>query len=128
MLSYGTGVDAATPTRDEALAMDAADPLRRFRKRFAIADDGLIYLDGNSLGRLPIATRRRLRALVDKEWGVELIRGWDRWISLSAEAGDVIATLIDAEPGEVVVADSTSVNLYKLASAALDARRSGGYS
>ncbi len=102
--------------------MDAADPLRRFRKRFAIADDGLIYLDGNSLGRLPVATRRRLRALVDKDWGIELIRGWDRWISLSTEAGDVIATLIDAQPGEVVVADSTSVNLYKLASAALDAR------
>ena len=102
--------------------MDSSDPLRRFRKRFAIADDGLIYLDGNSLGRLPVATRRRLKSLVDREWGVDLIRGWDRWISLSAEAGDVIATLVDAHPGEVVVADSTSVNLYKLASAAIDAR------
>jgi kynureninase len=122
MLSYGTGVTAALPTRDEALAMDSSDPLRRFRKRFAIADDGLIYLDGNSLGRLPVATRRRLKSLVDREWGVDLIRGWDRWISLSAEAGDVIATLVDAHPGEVVVADSTSVNLYKLASAAIDAR------
>ncbi len=95
--------------------------MRRFRKRFVVADD-LIYLDGNSLGRLPVATRRRLRALVDKEWGVDLIRGWDRWITLATEAGDVIATLVDARPGEVVVSDSTSVNLYKLASAALDAR------
>ncbi len=121
MLSYGTEVTPAAPSRDEAERADARDPLRRFRKRFTIADD-LIYLDGNSLGRLPVATRRRLRALVDKEWGVDLIRGWDRWITLATEAGDMIAALIDARPGEVVVADSTSVNLYKLASAALDAR------
>ncbi len=112
------------PSKDElerARALDAADKLGRFRKRFVIADD-LIYFDGNSLGRLPVATRRRLRALVDKEWGVDLIRGWDRWITLASEAGDVIASLVDARPGEVAVADSTSVNLYKLASAALDAR------
>jgi kynureninase len=69
-----------------------------------------------------VATRRRLRRLVESEWGIDLIRGWDRWISLATDAGDVIATLIDAAPGEVVVADSTSVNLYKLAAAALDAR------
>ena len=111
-----------SPSRDGALALDDRDPLRRFRGRFAIADDGLIYFDGNSLGRLPIATRKRLRQLVEREWGVDLIRGWDRWITLATEAGDVIASLIDARPGEVVVADSTSVNLYKLASAALDAR------
>jgi kynureninase len=109
-------------TRDEALALDERDPLRRFRAKFAIADDGLIYLDGNSLGRLPIATRKRLRQLVEKEWGVDLIRGWGRWIGLAVEAGDAIAPLIEARPGEVVVADSTSVNLFKLASAALDAR------
>jgi len=121
MLSYGTEVNPAALSRDEALARDARDPLRRFRRRFVIADD-LIYLDGNSLGRLPVATRRRLRTLVDKEWGADLIRGWDRWITLATEAGDVIASLIDAHPGEVVVADSTSVNLYKLASAALEAR------
>ena len=110
------------PARDEAIARDGRDPLRRFRNRFAIADDGLIYLDGNSLGRLPVATRKRLRQLIEREWGVDLIRGWDRWIGLAVEAGEVIAPLIDARPGEVVVADSTSVNLYKLASAALDAR------
>ena len=112
---------SAEPEYERARALDAADKLGRFRKRFVIADD-LIYFDGNSLGRLPVATRRRLRALVDKEWGVDLIRGWDRWITLATEAGDMIASLVDARPGEVVVADSTSVNLYKLASAALDAR------
>jgi kynureninase len=87
-----------------------------------IGDPELIYLDGNSLGRLPVATRRRLRHLIDEEWGVDLIRGWDRWITLAGEAGDVIAELVGAGPGEVVLADSTSVNLYKLAAAALDAR------
>lgn len=108
--------------RVHAEALDAADPLRRFRAKFVIADETLVYLDGNSLGRLPVATRRRLRQLVEREWGVDLIRGWERWISLASQAGDVIAGLVDARPGEVVLADSTSVNLYKLASAALDAR------
>jgi len=106
-----------------AHALDAADPLAPFRDRFAIADDDLIYFDGNSLGRLPITTRERLRQVVDVEWGEELIRGWDRWIDLAREAGDVLATgVLDVAPGEVVVSDSTSVNLYKLAAAALDAR------
>jgi kynureninase len=112
-----------TADRADAVARDAADPLRRFRDRFVIADDELIYLDGNSLGRLPVATRRRLRRVVEREWGGDLIRGWDGWIGLAREAGDVLATgVLEAEPGEVVVSDSTSVNLYKLAAAALDAR------
>jgi kynureninase len=110
-------------SRADAAARDEADPLRRFRERFVIADDDLVYLDGNSLGRLPIATRRRLRRLVEREWGGDLIRGWDSWIGLAREAGDVLATgVLEARPGEVVVSDSTSVNLFKLASAALDAR------
>jgi kynureninase len=102
---------------------DADDPLAHFRDRFVIAEPDLIYLDGNSLGRLPKATRDRLRAAVDEEWGVELIRGWDHWIELARRAGDVLASgVLDAETGEVVLADSTTVNLYKLAAAALDAR------
>lgn len=106
-----------------AHALDAADPLAPFRDRFVIVDENLIYLDGNSLGRLPKSTRARLRRAVDAEWGEELIRGWDRWIELAGEAGDVLATgVLDVVPGEVVLSDSTSVNLYKLASAALDAR------
>jgi kynureninase len=112
-----------TADRADAQARDAADPLRRFRERFVVADEDLVYLDGNSLGRLPVATRRRLRRVVEREWGGDLIRGWDTWIGLAREAGDVLATgVLEAEPGEVVVSDSTSVNLYKLAAAALDAR------
>lgn len=106
-----------------ARKLDAGDPLAGFRDRFVHADDGLIYFDGNSLGRLPHATRERLRDAVDREWGVDLIRGWSRWIDLAREAGDVLASgVLGVDPGEVVLGDSTSVNLYKLAAAALDAR------
>lgn len=105
-----------------AQALDAADPLARYRERFVIADPDTIYLDGNSLGRLPVATRERLRAAVEQEWGTELIRGWTHWIELARQAGDVLAGIVGARPGEVILSDSTSVNLYKLASAALSAR------
>jgi kynureninase len=105
-----------------ARELDAADPLRAYRDEFVIADDDLVYLDGNSLGRLPVRTRERLREVVEREWGADLIRGWSGWVDAARAAGDVIAGLVDAEPGEVVVSDSTSVNLYKLAVAALDAR------
>jgi kynureninase len=109
--------------RDDALARDGADPLREYRERFVIADDDLVYLDGNSLGRLPKATRQRLRQVVDEEWGGQLIRGWDTWIDLARRVGDVLAgPILDARPGELVVSDSTTVNLYKLGAAALDAR------
>ncbi|HYN96418.1 MAG TPA: kynureninase [Pilimelia sp.] len=107
---------------ERALSLDAADPLAGFRDRFLITDPRLVYLDGNSLGRLPVATRDRLREAVDREWGAELIRGWDRWITLAAEVGDVLAGVLGAEPGELALADSTSVNLYKLAVAACAAR------
>jgi kynureninase len=109
-----------------AKSADSADPLAGFRDRFVIADDDLIYLDGNSLGRLPTATRDLLRHAADVEWGTELIRGWDRWIDLGREAGDLIADVVGARPGEIVLSDSTSVNLFKLASAALDARPGRG--
>jgi kynureninase len=106
-----------------ARELDAADPLAGYRERFVIADGDLIYFDGNSLGRLPVSTRDRLRVAVEREWGQDLIRGWERWIELAREAGDVLATgVLGVAPGEVVLGDSTSVNLYKLASAALDAR------
>jgi kynureninase len=102
---------------------DASDPLAPYRERFVIAEDRLVYFDGNSLGRLPVATRDRLRTAVEREWGTRLIRGWDTWIELSRQAGDVLATgVLGVSPGEVVVSDSTTVNLYKLASAALAAR------
>jgi kynureninase len=107
--------------REDALALDARDPLARFRERFVIADPELLYLDGNSLGRLPADTRARLSAAMD-EWGSDLVTGWHDWIDLPTRVGDALAAgVLGARPGEVLVADSTTVNLYKLACAALDA-------
>jgi kynureninase len=110
------------PALARAEALDAADPLAAYRDRFVIADPETVYLDGNSLGRLPVATRERLRVAIEREWGTDLIRGWTDWIGLARRAGDVLAEIVGARPGEVILADSTSVNLYKLASAALSAR------
>ncbi|NUT36877.1 MAG: aminotransferase class V-fold PLP-dependent enzyme [Hamadaea sp.] len=115
-----------------ATALDAADPLAEYRARFFVAEPALpagegaaalIYLDGNSLGRLPLATRDRLRTAIDEEWGGDLVRGWDRWITLARDAGDVLATgVLGVDPGEVLLCDTASINLYKLAVAACDAR------
>jgi kynureninase len=104
-------------------AWDAADPLRDWRGRFDLPE-GVIYLDGNSLGAAPGAVRERLRAAMADEWATSLIRSWNRhdWIGAPARIGDKIARLVGARPGEVIVADSTSVNLYKLIVAALGAR------
>ncbi|MBO0842337.1 MAG: kynureninase [Nocardioides sp.] len=106
--------------RDEALALDAADPLAPLRELFTVPED-VIYLDGNSLGALPTATPVRVQEVVAREWGEGLIGSWNTagWITLPRRVGDKIARLIGAGPGEVVVADSTSVNLYKVLSAAL---------
>jgi kynureninase len=110
--------------RASAEDLDQKDPLIGFRDLFVINDD-LIYMDGNSLGRLPKATIEAVRTLVEDEWGGDLVRGWHRWIELAGQIGDRIgAGLLGAEPGEVIISDSTSVNLYKLASGALDARPS----
>jgi kynureninase len=106
-----------------ARALDADDSLARYRDRFVIDDPDLVYFDGNSLGRLPVVTRERLAEVVSREWGSALIRGWDTWIELARQAGDVLAAgVLGVSPGEVTLSDSTSVNLYKLAAAALDAR------
>jgi len=109
--------------RTEAERLDATDPLAGFRDRFVIADPALVYLDGNSLGRLPRATAERLERVVAEEWGDQLIRGWEQWIDLGLRVGDAIAAaIVGARPGEVAVADSTTVNFYRLAAAAVDAR------
>lgn len=101
---------------------DAADPLATYRDRFVFADPELIYLDGNSLGRLPRATVERLQQVVVDEWGDRLISGWDQWLDLGLRIGDTIADrIVGARPGEVAVADSTTVNFFRLAGAALDA-------
>jgi kynureninase len=109
-------------SRAYAQELDAADELAPFADRFVPAP-GVLYLDGNSLGRLPRTTPERLRRVAEEEWGGGLVRSWSTWIELSRRVGDLIGTrLLGARPGEVVVADSTTVNLYKLVSAALDAR------
>ena len=111
-------------TRDDALALDAADPLAPLRAQFSLPE-GLVYLDGNSLGALPRATAARVQQVLAQEWGQGLIASWNSagWMDLSARIGDQIATLVGAGPGELVVADSTSVNLYKVISAALQLQR-----
>ena len=111
-------------TREEAAALDRADPLASFRERFVHGDEPRIYLDGNSLGRLPVATRERLRAAVD-DWGARVVTGWHDWIDAPRRAGDRLAHgVLGAGDGEVLVADSTTVDLFKLAGALL-ADRSG---
>jgi kynureninase len=100
--------------------LDATDELAPFREAFVVAEPGLIYLDGNSLGRLPLRTVDRVRAVVGQEWGTDLIRGWnDSWYQAPGRIGDKIGRLLGAGSGQVVVSDSTSVNLFKLAVAAL---------
>jgi kynureninase len=109
--------------RHHAAALDRADSLASRVDEFVVDDPGLVYFDGNSLGRLPRRTAARLRRLVDDEWGSDLVRGWGRWIELPTRVGDRIGrVLLGAAPGQVAVCDSTTVNLYKLAAAALDAR------
>lgn len=107
----------------EAQKLDEKDQLAPFRRRFTIHDPHLIYLLGNSLGRLPRATVERVQSLVDEEWGRRLIRGWNEgWIDLPQRIGDKIGQLLGAGPGQVTIADSTSVNLYKVVVAALQMR------
>jgi kynureninase len=106
-------------TLAEAEALDAADPLEGMRKRF-VTPEGVIYLDGNSLGQLPIATVEASADIVQRQWGERLIRSWNEgWIDAPVRLGGMIAPLIGAGEDEVVVADSTSINLYKLVVAAL---------
>lgn len=106
-------------SRARARALDAADPLAGLRERFALRD-GPVYLDGNSLGRPPAATLERLAELGER-WASELVSGWEGWLDLPLRAGDALARhVLGARPGEVVVCDSVSVNLFKLALAAVD--------
>jgi kynureninase len=104
--------------------LDAADPLAAFRDAFVIDDDLIAYLDGNSLGRLPRATAERLADFVTQEWGGRLIRGWDEgWVDLPVTVGDELgAALLGAAAGQTVIADSTSVNIFKLLHAAASIR------
>jgi len=107
-------------TLQDCRALDAQDPLRALRGLFTLPD-GVIYLDGNSLGVMPAAAPARVAQAVTQEWGQGLIRSWNSagWFTLPQKLGDKIAQLIGARPGEVVATDSTSINLYKVLSAAL---------
>lgn len=106
-----------------ARRLDAKDDLSSFREAFIFAEPDLIYLDGNSLGRLPYRTVERVHKVVEEEWGRELIRSWNAgWYQAPARVGEKISQLVGADPDQVVVSDSTSVNLFKLTMAALAMR------
>ena len=107
--------------RATAAEMDRVDPLAPFRSPFDIDDAGPVYMDGNSLGRPPRSVLDALRAGAE-EWARRLVGGWESWIDLPAAVGDRLGSLLGAGPGQVLVCDSTTVNLYKLAAAALAAR------
>jgi kynureninase len=113
-------MDGFKPEEDFALELDARDELAAYREAFVNDEPGMLYLDGNSLGRLPHCTISRLREVLEVDWGRDLIRSWNRgWYQAPARVGDQIARLLGASPGQVVVCDSTSVNLFKLVLAAL---------
>ncbi|CAN1504133.1 COG3844 Kynureninase [Burkholderiaceae bacterium] len=107
-------------TLSDCQALDAQDPLRSLRDLFALPD-GTIYLDGNSLGVMPRTTPERVADVVTREWGQDLIQSWNKagWFAMPLAVGDKIARLIGAGAGEVVAADSTSINLFKVLSAAI---------
>jgi kynureninase len=109
---------------EQARLLDETDELAAYRGRFTPIDPDLIYLDGNSLGRLPLATPAHLGRVIQQEWGDRLIRAWNEgWIDLPQRVGAKIAGIIGAAPHEVLVADSTSVNLFKLALSALQLQK-----
>ena len=101
------------PLRQPVDELDRRDELAAFRQRFVIDDPELIYLDGNSLGRLPKESVTKMRDVVERQWGVSLIRGWNNgWIDLPERVGGKMAALVGARPDEVIMADATSVNLF----------------
>ncbi|MBK7316949.1 kynureninase [Candidatus Villigracilis affinis] len=106
--------------REFALQLDSQDPLAAFRNDFVIHDPNLIYLDGNSLGMPPKAAQEKARQAVEEQWGKDLIRGWNKgWWESPSRVGDKIGQLIGAAAGQVLVNDTISLNLFKLATAAL---------
>ena len=114
---------ASTISREDCIARDAVDPLRGFRDRFIIPE-GVIYLDGNSLGPMPRAAASVLNRTIEQEWGHDLIRSWNSagWFDMPVRLGDRVGALIGAAPGQTVVCDTTSINLYKAIHAAIGLR------
>lgn len=105
--------------REEAAALDAADPLGAWRDQFVVADPDLAYLDGNSLGMPARAAVAAIERVVQEEWAGGLIRSWDHWVDVPFRAGAALAPLLGADGDEVLVHDSTTVNLFQLVHAAL---------
>mgnify|MGYP003345333039 FL=1 len=109
--------------REYALALDAADPLAKYREQFVINDPDQCYLDGNSLGRLPKATIQAVNDFMVKEWGNEVVAGWAHWVDEAQTVGNLLGrAALGAAEGQVLVADTTSINFYQLALAAIQAR------
>jgi kynureninase len=107
-------------SREFAAQLHQQDPLASYREQFVANDPDMIYLDGNSLGRLPKSVIERMKKAVEEEWGTDLIRGWNKgWWESPSRIGNRIASLLGAAEGQVVVGDQTSINLFKLAAAAL---------
>src|SRR5512133_484638 len=108
------------PSRAFAQQLDQQDSLASSREQFVFNDPDLIYLDGNSLGMMPKAAQERSRQVVDEQWGTDLIRGWNKgWWDAPRRVGDKIGQLIGAAPGQTIVSDTVSINLFKLATAVL---------
>ena len=109
--------------REYALELDKNDPLARFKSQFVISDPEMCYLDGNSLGRLPKATVTAINDFMTKEWGPEVVTGWNHWVDEAQPTGDLLGkAALGAAPGQVLVCDTTSVNFYQLCLAAIHAR------
>jgi kynureninase len=109
--------------RQFALDLDARDPLARFRSQFVISDPNICYLDGNSLGRLPLSTISAVNSFMTDEWGPEVVTGWGHWVDEAQPTGDLIGrATLGAAAGQVLACDTTSVNFYQLALAAIHAR------
>lgn len=114
---------ASMTSREACVARDCADPLRGIRDRFVLPE-GLIYLDGNSLGPMPRAAAGILNRTIEQEWGQDLIRSWNSagWFDMPVRLGDRVGALLGAAPGQTVVCDTTSINLYKAIDAAIGLR------
>lgn len=109
--------------RQFALDLDARDPLARFRSQFVNSDPNICYLDGNSLGRLPLSTISAVNSFMTDEWGPEVVTGWGHWVDEAQPTGDLIGrATLGAAAGQVLACDTTSVNFYQLALAAIHAR------
>ena len=120
MKSVAKNMTNFSPSLSFALQLDSRDPLASYRDQFVITDPDLVYLDGNSLGRMPKVAQERAKQVVEEEWGHDLIRGWNKgWWDAPSRVGDKIGQLIGAAPGQTLVNDTVSLNLFKLATSAL---------